>query len=228
MYLQEYLRATISVRANFLYILQKKHTFFILHTHFYKTSTSICLFYFLFYLNNHFSHFFLLYFTGPTTLPNSPKYLLHSLSLYFPPSSCFFFFFSFPSPSYSFGIFIFFFSFSFTFFFFFFFFFYLSLIMASDFGFAILVVILGRFFHYMDGDFGALHWLLLLQLLLQHLVLLLFLHFLLLFLQFGFDYLYGCEERAWWIWDLDWFTFEEFDDLLLDLREDKMKKRVEE
>ena len=33
------------------------------------------------------------------------------------------------------------------------------------------------------------------------------------------------EETAWWIWDLDWFTFEEFDDLLL---EDKMKKRVEE
>ena len=29
--------------------------------------------------------------------------------------------------------------------------------MANDFGFAILVVILGRFFHYMDGDFGALH-----------------------------------------------------------------------
>ena len=29
--------------------------------------------------------------------------------------------------------------------------------MASDFGFAILVVILGRFFQYMDGDFGALH-----------------------------------------------------------------------
>ena len=44
--------------------------------------------------------------------------------------------------------------------------------MANDFGFAILVVILGRFFHYMDGDFGALHWLLLLLLLLQHLVLL--------------------------------------------------------
>ena len=45
--------------------------------------------------------------------------------------------------------------------------------MASDFGYAILVVILRRFFHYMDGDFGALHWLLLLLLLLlQHLVLL--------------------------------------------------------
>ena len=28
--------------------------------------------------------------------------------------------------------------------------------MANDFGFAILVVILGRFFQYMDGDFGAL------------------------------------------------------------------------
>ena len=74
---------------------------------------------------------------------------------------------SFPSPSYIFGTFIFFFSFSFSFFFFFFF--YSSLIMASDFGFAIL----GRLFHYMDGDFRALHWLLLLLLLLlQHLVLL--------------------------------------------------------
>ena len=138
--------------------------------------------------------FLLLFPFSPTTLPNSPKYFLHSLSLYFPPSSCSFFFysfFSFLSPSYIFSIFIFFFSFSFSFSFFFFFFFYLSLIMASDFGFAILVVILGRFFHYMDGDFGALHWLLLI---LQHLVLLLFLHFLLLLLlQFGFDYLYGFE-----------------------------------
>ena len=173
-------------------ILQEKPTFFILHTHFYKIPTSICLFYHLFYLNNYFSHFFILFPTGPTTIPNSPKYLWHSLSLYFPPSSCFLFllFLSFPSPSYIFGIFIFFFSFSFSFFFSFFF--YLSLIMANDFGFAILVVILGRFFHYMDGDFGALHWLLLLLLLLlQHLVLLLFMHFLLLLLQFGFDYLYG-------------------------------------
>ena len=44
--------------------------------------------------------FLLLFPFSPTTLPNSPKYFLHSLSLYFPPSSCsffflFFFFFSF-------------------------------------------------------------------------------------------------------------------------------------
>ena len=44
--------------------------------------------------------------------------------------------------------------------------------MASDFVFAILAVILGRFFHYMDGDFRALHWLLLLLLFLWYLVLL--------------------------------------------------------
>ena len=76
-------------------ILQEKPTFFILHTHFYKIPTSICLFYHLFYLNNYFSHFFILFPTSPTTIPNSPKYLWHSLSLYFPPSSCFLFLFFF-------------------------------------------------------------------------------------------------------------------------------------
>ena len=49
------------------------------------------------------------------------------------------------------------------------------------------------------------------------------------FCDLGLIYIYiYIEERVWWIWDLDWFTFEEFDDLLLDLREDKMRKRVEE
>ena len=47
---------------------------------------------------------------------------------------------------------------------------------SSSFSFSIWVwlwpVIWGRFFLYMDGDFGALHWLLLLLILLQHLVLL--------------------------------------------------------
>ena len=70
--------------------MQEKPTFSILHIYFYKTHTSVCLFYHLFYLNNHF-FFFLLFLTGPTTLPNSPKYPWHSLSLYFPPSSCFLF-----------------------------------------------------------------------------------------------------------------------------------------
>ena len=41
--------------VKFLSILQKNHTFSILHTHFYKTTTSVCLFYTLFYLNNTFS-----------------------------------------------------------------------------------------------------------------------------------------------------------------------------
>ena len=49
----------------FLSILQKKHTFSIFHTYFYKTPTSICLFYTLFYLNNIFLTFFLLFHTYP-------------------------------------------------------------------------------------------------------------------------------------------------------------------
>ena len=59
------LRATALVRAKFLSIFQKKTkkpTFSILHTHFYKTFTSVCLFYHLFYLNNHFSHFLYIFF----------------------------------------------------------------------------------------------------------------------------------------------------------------------
>ena len=41
-----------------LSILEKnKKTFSILHTYFYKTPTSVCLFYHLFYLNNRFPHF---------------------------------------------------------------------------------------------------------------------------------------------------------------------------
>ena len=45
---------------NFPSILHKKLFFSILHTHFYKTPTSVYLFYPLFYLNNHFSHFFII------------------------------------------------------------------------------------------------------------------------------------------------------------------------
>ena len=37
---------------------KKNLLFSILHTHFYKTPTSVCPFYYLFYLNNHFPHFF--------------------------------------------------------------------------------------------------------------------------------------------------------------------------
>ena len=43
---------------NFCLFCQKKPTFSILHTNFYKILTSVCLFYNLFYLNNHFPKFF--------------------------------------------------------------------------------------------------------------------------------------------------------------------------
>ena len=64
---QALLRATASISANFLSILQEKPTFSILHNHFYKTPTPVCLFYHLFYLNNHFSHFY--YFISNTLSP---------------------------------------------------------------------------------------------------------------------------------------------------------------
>ena len=50
-------RAIALMNVKFLSILQKVHIFSILHIH-YKTSTLVCLFYYLFYLNNHFPHFF--------------------------------------------------------------------------------------------------------------------------------------------------------------------------
>ena len=46
----------------FCLFCKKKLTFSILHAHFYKTPTSVCLFYHLFYLNNHFPHFFLIFY----------------------------------------------------------------------------------------------------------------------------------------------------------------------
>ena len=58
------LRAIALVNAKFLSILppkKKKNAFSILQTHFYKTLTSVCLFYHLFYLNNYFPHFFILF-----------------------------------------------------------------------------------------------------------------------------------------------------------------------
>ena len=69
---------------NFLSILQKKHTFSIFHTHFYKTPTSICLFYTVFYLNNIFLTFFLLFHTYPwPTNFNTHTNCLWTLSLSF-------------------------------------------------------------------------------------------------------------------------------------------------
>ena len=46
----------------FCLFCKKNLLFSILHTHFYKTPTSVCLFYHLFYLNNHFPHFFLIFY----------------------------------------------------------------------------------------------------------------------------------------------------------------------
>ena len=40
---------------------KKKPTFSILQIHFYKIPTSVCLSYHLFYLTNHFPHFFIIY-----------------------------------------------------------------------------------------------------------------------------------------------------------------------
>ena len=57
-YLLSIVRVTASVRANFRSILQEKPIFSFLHTNFYKTPISVCLFYHLFYLKNHFPHFF--------------------------------------------------------------------------------------------------------------------------------------------------------------------------
>ena len=56
------LRATTSICANFLSILQENPTFSILYTYFYKTLISVYLFYHLFYLNNHFLTFFFILF----------------------------------------------------------------------------------------------------------------------------------------------------------------------
>ena len=54
-----------------LSILEKnKKTFSILHTHFYKTPTSVCLFYHLFYLNNNISLIF--YYIKQTTTHMAP------------------------------------------------------------------------------------------------------------------------------------------------------------
>ena len=52
------LRAFASVDVKFLSILNKKYIFPILHAHFYRIPTSICLYYYLFYLNNIFLTFY--------------------------------------------------------------------------------------------------------------------------------------------------------------------------
>ena len=78
----------------FVYFAKKKILFSILHTYFYKTPTSVCLFYTLFYLNNMFPPFFN-YFTpahGPPTLTHTPTtFSLKTFPFFF---SFFFFLFS--------------------------------------------------------------------------------------------------------------------------------------
>ena len=59
-----------------LSILQKKNTFSILHTNFYKTSTSVYLLYTLFYINN----IFLFYFSLTLKLSASLFSLTHKLT----------------------------------------------------------------------------------------------------------------------------------------------------
>ena len=84
-------RVSASVDANFPSILHKKLTFSILHTHFYKTLTSVCLFYTFFYLNNIFLTFFY-YFTtthGPINFNTHANYIW---PLYF--SHIFFYYFT--------------------------------------------------------------------------------------------------------------------------------------
>ena len=78
------LRATASVCANFLSILQEKPTFSILHTNFYKTPTSVCLFYHIFYLNNHFLTFFIISHWSHHLTKLSKISLTLSISLFFP------------------------------------------------------------------------------------------------------------------------------------------------
>ena len=80
---------------NFSLFCKKKHTFSILHTHFYKTLTSVYLLYTLFYINN----IFLFYF--PLTLKLSTSHfpltykVSTSLSFLKVSASPFFFFFFF-------------------------------------------------------------------------------------------------------------------------------------
>ena len=72
------LRAFTSVDVNFPSILHKKKpTFSILHTHFYKISTSVCLFYTFFYLNNIILTFFLLF---TTIYPGPTNFNTHAIS----------------------------------------------------------------------------------------------------------------------------------------------------
>ena len=59
---------------------KKKPTFSILQIHFYKIPTSVCLSYHLFYLTNHFPHFFIIYLKPSLSLSlHSPSETLLSI-----------------------------------------------------------------------------------------------------------------------------------------------------
>ena len=60
-----------SVQNSCLFCKKKKHNFSILHTHFYKTPTSVYLFDHLFYLNNNISLIF--YYIKQTTTHMAPS-----------------------------------------------------------------------------------------------------------------------------------------------------------
>ena len=62
------LRATTSIYAKFLSILQKKNLLFLFYTPIFTTHTSVCPFYYLFYLNNNFPHFLLLFISNSLSL----------------------------------------------------------------------------------------------------------------------------------------------------------------
>ena len=92
-------RLRASTQTYHLFCIQKKTTFSILHTHFYKIPTSIHLLYNIFYINNIFIFFFLILFYLPFLFPILPllsssfffPYLSLPFPLYFSSSSFFFF-----------------------------------------------------------------------------------------------------------------------------------------
>ena len=72
------------MQNSYLFCKKKKHTFSILHIHFYKILTSIYLFYHLFYLNNNISLIF--YYIKQTTTHMAPP---TSLFLFLTPTLSF-------------------------------------------------------------------------------------------------------------------------------------------
>ena len=76
-----YVRAIVSIDANFFSICTKKATFSILHTYFYKTLTLVYLLYTLFSLNNHFIFFFFYISTSSLVNPTFSLFFSEHYSL---------------------------------------------------------------------------------------------------------------------------------------------------